>query len=62
MLAGDGPAELQRSSDDVVERMVDAVHLVGVALVGEEGRVQVAVAHVAEGADLQAVLSGRRRR
>ena len=45
-----------------VERMVDARHFVRVALVGEERRVQVAVAHVTERADLQVRRSARSRR
>jgi hypothetical protein len=59
VLAGDGAAELEGARHDLLERVVHALHLVGVALVGEERRVQVAVAHVAERADLQPVARGR---
>ncbi len=41
--------------EDLFHGGFDAVHFVGVVFVGEEGGVQVAVAHVAEGADAQAV-------
>ena len=59
VFAGDRAAEAERPVEDLVERPVHAVHFVVVAFVGQERRVQVAVAHVAEGADVEVVRSPR---
>src|SRR5579862_218721 len=56
VLAGDGAAKRQRIFEDFLHRGLDAVHLVGVAFVGEKSRVQIAVAEVAEGRDVEPVL------
>ena len=41
--------------EDFLHRLLDAAHFLLVRLVGQEGRMQVAIAHVAEGADLETV-------
>jgi len=55
---GDGATEVDGFLEDFGERVVNPPDFLGVALVTEEGRVQVAVAHVAEGADAQPVFFG----
>src|SRR5690606_27080822 len=56
VFAGDGSASLEGLVDDGGQREFDAVHLLGVTLVGEDGRVKVAVAEVAEGGDGETML------
>src|ERR1035438_9829883 len=53
VLAGDGAAETNGLCEYLFEGLLDAMHLIFVALVCQEGGVQIAVAHVAEGADAQ---------
>src|SRR2546422_477000 len=58
VLAGNRAAELNCFLEYLAEGSVDALDFVLVALVAEEGRMQVAVAEVAEDANLQPVLLG----
>ena len=58
VFAGDGTAEADGFVEDLVEGQFDAVHFLGVAFVGEEGGVEVAIAHVSEGADAELVALG----
>jgi len=53
VFAGDRAAEAHGEIEDLLHREFDAGHFGGVPFVSEKGRVQVAVTHVAEGADLQ---------
>ena len=55
VFAGNRPAECERVVENFVHRAFHARHLVGVAFVGEESGMQISIAHVAEGADAQAV-------
>src|SRR5512140_3774673 len=60
MFAGDGAAQANGFIEDFFEGFLDAMHFLLVPFVSEEGRVQVAVAHVTEGADLELELAGDR--
>lgn len=58
VFAGDGAAEANGFVENFVEGQFDAVHFFLVAFVGKEGRMQIAVAHVAESANTEIVLFG----
>jgi len=55
VVASDGATAFQIGGDDLGEGGFDAVHLGVVAFVGEDRGVQVAVAEVAKGSDVQVV-------
>ena len=55
MLSGDGAAEFHGLGEDLLHCHLHTVHLLFILFVGEEGGVQVAVTHVAEGADPELV-------
>jgi len=60
VLAGDRPAAAHGSVTISWKASSTRLHFLGVLFVGEEGRMQVAVAHVTEDADLQVVPLGQR--
>lgn len=55
VFAGDGAAEVDGELEDFSEGVFDPGHFDGVAFVGEDGGVEVAVAHVAEVGDAELV-------
>ena len=55
VFTGDGAAAPEGFVDDFVEGLVDASHLVVIFFVSEKSGVEVAVAHVSEGAHQQVV-------
>ena len=55
VLAGDAAAEVDALVEDLVARQQDALHLLGVALVEQQDRVDVAVAGVKDVGDAQVV-------
>ena len=58
VLAGDRAAKSNGFVENFPKRFFDAVHFVFVSFVGKNSRMQVAVGHVAEGADLEPVFLG----
>ena len=61
MFAGDGPAPADGFIENLFEGLLHAVHFLLVPFVGQESGMEIAVAHVAEGADAQLVFPGHRR-